>query len=123
MNRADLTDRIAALMRPGHPVRRADVERADLPGPWAREISRASSASPDGTSARLAASDLAEQFSAVGNKGRAALALREKIRGSDRRAPKNEDPTVRRERITRRLEGIDGDPIESFDPHEHRSQS
>lgn len=113
MDREEVARRVADLMKPGHPVRRADVDRAGLPSAWATDISRASQAAVDGTAAVLAADSLAERFTSAG-RGRAALALRQMVRGSDRRPPRDENPEARTARIARRLEGIDGVGIDDF---------
>jgi hypothetical protein len=116
VNKATAAERIAELMRPGHPVRAADVARAGLPPGWARDISRASTAAADGTAALLSAHDLADRLTSTG-KARAALALREMVRGSDRvtrrPAASEQDPVERKKRITARLDGV---PLEEFDP-------
>lgn len=108
---------INRLMKPGHPVRQADVLAAGLPAGWSRQISRASLDAADGTAALLSAHDLADRLLSAG-KDRAALALREAIRGtppSTRQPPASEqDPAERTARITRRLPGIDGVSIDEF---------
>lgn len=122
---------INQLMKPGHPVRQADVLAAGLPPGWSLDISRASQAAADGTAALLSAHDLADRLLSAG-KDRAALALREAVRGGTATAkprparereatppsvtPQAQTREDRREaRVQARLRNMRGIPIEGFE--------